>query len=165
MFVQFKKDYLHPDMAFNTASGSVGNADEIAERNAFWQGMAKPLLYNPILPQDSKHMKDMKILKQDTFHIDPKLSTEVDVVPHVKTVSYFERWNKELDFNWSHEGTVTMDATNTTQQSFGENETSVAPRQRVYLIITCESFTNGAWSVNTNGSYDIMVKHRHDRTV
>ncbi|KAL3138114.1 hypothetical protein ABBQ38_005344 [Trebouxia sp. C0009 RCD-2024] len=77
--VQFKKDYLCPDVIqqLQTASPtSTSTAQYLAEATAFWQAMAKPLTYNPILVQSSGHMKDVKVLKHDVFHLEPKLSTE-----------------------------------------------------------------------------------------
>lgn len=163
-FVKLKKDYLH--MTEATSGTWSGTPDELAERNAFWNAISKPLLFNPILPQDSKHWKDVTVLKSDTFHIAPKQSTESDTVPHVKTVSYFERWNADLNYAWQDEVTVASTATNATQIDLGETKTTVQHKDRILMLITCENFTTpGSYSSTTNGSYDIMVKSRHDRVI
>lgn len=166
-FIKLKKDYLHmSENVLLTAGQGSGTADEVVERNAFWNAISKPLLYNPILPQDSKHWKDVTVLKSDTFHIAPKLSTESDTVPHVKTVSYFERWNLDLNYAWQDETTIATTSTNNTQIDLGETKTTVQHKDRVLMLITCENFTApGSYSSTTNGSYDIMVKCRHDRVI
>ena len=39
---------------------------------------------------------------------------------------------------------------------------TVEPKKRVYLV-TFETRDTGAFSTVRNGSYDIMVKHKHER--
>jgi len=159
-FVQFKKSHLVPN-----ALSTDGTPDEIAERAAFWQSMTKPLLFNPILVQDQKHLRDLKILKHDQFNIAPAASTETLVNPHVKTVKYFERWNKLCNYQWGDLAQVDFSGSDATQQSVAENRTTVEHKQRVYMLIACESFTGGNFSNTTNGSYDVMVKQCHERSL
>lgn len=159
-FVQFKKSHLCPN-----ALSTDGTADEIAERSAFWQSMAKPLLYNPILVQDQKHLRDLKILKHDQFHIAPAQTTETLPNPHVKTVKYFERWNKVCNYQWGDLAQVDFSGADGTQVSVAENKTTVEHKQRVYMLIACEAFTPGNFSNTVNGSYDIMVKNCHERSL
>ena len=92
MFVQFKKAWLVPNQA------NVGTVAEVTERVAFWDFILGTLNYNPIIVQNSKHNADMRILKQDVFRIAAKLSTDLDTAPNIKTVSYYERWNREVDY-------------------------------------------------------------------
>jgi len=162
-FVQFKKDYLAPNFA------DTGTNDERAERAAFWQSIVKPLVYNPILVQDQKHLRDLKIIKHDQFHFSPKLSTEpatgAVAYPHVKTVKYFERWNKLCTYAWGDEANVDMGNNNASQQSIGENRTTVAPKERIYMLLAAEAFTSGGFTNNTNGSADVMIKNCHERTL
>lgn len=164
-FIKLKKDWLHPNPAV------TGTTDEIAERNAFWECMAKPLTYNPILPQDSKHWKDVTVIKQDTFHIRPVAATNAgDTLPHVKTVEYFERWNMDCNYAWQDEGGVPLTATNNTQTSIGEIKTTVEPKKRVYMMIQAESFVPFTNQQNTSASglfptYDLMVKNKHSKIV
>jgi hypothetical protein len=159
-FVQFKKAWLVPNI--DVASGS---GDEIAERAAFWEAMAKPLLFNPILVQDQKHMRDLKIIKHDEFHMAPASNTETLVNPHVKTVKYFERWNKLCNYAWNDQVNVSFANDSGTQVSVGERRTTVQPTERVYMLVLCESFTNGIFSNTRNGSFDIMVKSCHEKSL
>ena len=176
--VQFKKDYLCPDIInqLYTSSGTgAAGATYLQEATAFWQAMAKPLMYNPILVQSSSHLKDVKVLKHDVFRFDPKLSTEPGsqegatavVWPHVKTVSYFERMNRTLNYKWNDSDLVSLAAgTPDVQQDVGDTRCTVRPKDRVYLIVAAEAFeTNegAAFSNVRNASYDIMIKHKHSK--
>jgi hypothetical protein len=174
---QFKKDYLCPDVIQALSSTtSVTNANYLSEASAFWQAFAKPLITNPILLQNSSHMKDVHVLKHDVFHLEPKLSTEpaanegtAVTFPHVKTVSYFERMNRKMDYSWEDTGGVALTpGTTGTQIDTGDVSCTVAPNKRVYLIVSCESFSTtptAAFSTTRNGSYDIMVRHKHTRVL
>ena len=163
-FLQFKKPWLAPNF-----SATTGSVDEIAERCAFWMSMTKPLLFNPILVQDQKHLRDVKIIKHDVFTIAPKGTTEtvssVTQFPHIKTVKYFERWNKLCNYAWNDVATVDAGNDNGSQVSLGETRNVLEPTQRVYMVVACEAFTNGSFVNTNNGSYDIMVKNCHERTV
>lgn len=84
--------------------------------------------------------------------------------PHIKTVKYFERWNKLCNYAWNDEAGVNFQNDQTTQVSVAETRTTVQPMERVYMVLMCEAFMIGG-PVNTfNGSYDIMVKNCHERT-
>lgn len=176
--VQFKKDYLCPDVIqtlSNSAQSNPSTAQYLAEATAFWQAMAKPLMFNPILVQSSNHMKDVKVIKHDVFHLEPKLSTEPTANegtavawPHVKTVSYFERMNRKLDYKWNDTGTVALSDINQTMVDAGDTRATVEPSKRVYMILACEAFETNqttAFSNVRNGSYDIMMKHRHEKVL
>ena len=166
MFVQFKKGWLCPNQA------NVGTVGEVTERVAFWDSMLGTLNYNPIIVQNSKHLKDLRILKQDTFRIAPKSSMDANPAPNIKTVSYFERWNREVDYSWQDIDSVKLVQTaSDTQVDCGEITATADPLKRIYMLITCESYNtisalpaNGA-SLVKNGSYDIMVKHRHMKVI
>lgn len=169
MFVQFKKGWLCPNQA------NVGTVAEVAERVAFWDSFLGTLSYNPILVQNSKHLKDLKILKQDTFRLAPKLSTDLDTAPNIKTVSYFERWNRDVDYSWQDMDSVqlvqTVNNATTTQIDLGEITATADPLKRIYMLITCESYNTARAQPATgasfakNGTYDIMVKHRHMKVI
>ena len=142
--VQFKKDYLCPDVLdqLQTQSTTAATANYYAEATAFWQAMAKPLMFNPILVQNSSHSKDMKILKHDVFHLEPKLTTEPGsnegtstAWPHVKTVSYFERMNRKLNYKWNDTAAIASNDTNATEVDIGDTRCTVQPKSRVYLIV------------------------------
>lgn len=159
-FVQFKKSYLCPN-----ADVTAGTADERVERAAFWQNLTKPLLYNPILVQDQKHMRDVRVIKHDQFHLAPAENTETLVNPHVKTVKYFERWNKLCNYAWSDMANVSFAGDGDTQRSVAETRTTVEDRDRVYMLLMSEAFTPGAFSNTVNASFDIMVKNCHERSL
>lgn len=159
-FVQFKKSHLCPN-----SDSTAGTPDEIAERASFWQSMVKPLLFNPILVQDQKHLRDLRIIKHDEFDMAPAATTETLVNPHVKTVKYFERWNKLCNYSWNDMEQVDMSNADGTQIAIGETRTVLEHKERVYMIIACEAFTNGNFSNTVCGSYDIMVKHCHERSL
>lgn len=174
---QFKKDYLCPDVIQTLSTTTTpNNAQYLSEASAFWEAFAKPLITNPILLQTSNHMKDVKVLKHDVFHLEPKLSTEPSANegtavtwPHVKTVSYFERMNRKCDYMWDEVASTAMTpGSTTTQLDQGDCACTVEPKKRVYLIVACESFSTtptAAFSTARNGSYDIMVRHKHTRVL
>ena len=108
---------------------------------------------NPV--QITTHGKDMTVLRSKTFHFEPKLTTEPNeesagttstAYPHCTLAKFYERWNKECDYKWSDSGLTSMtnvQAYNTTGQSQldqGDNRTSVAPSERVYMLIKGEAF-------------------------
>lgn len=142
--VQFKKSWLCPDVIqslLTAPTSDLATTQYLAEATAFWQAFAKPLMYNPILVQNSPHLKDMKVIKHDVYHLEPKLSTEpaanegaAQTWPHVKTVSYFERMNRKVDYKWEDTGTVTSQVTNQTQVDQGDTLCTVEPLKRVYMI-------------------------------
>ena len=174
--VSFKKDYLCPDvMNTLTQTTTTTAASYYAEAVAFWESLIKPMLYNPILVQSSPHLKDMKVHKHDAFHLEPKLSTEPQsnegaaaTWPHVKTVSYFERYNTKCDYKWDDNASVPLTGTGDVQRDVGDVRCTVAPQKRKYLIVMAESFeTNQSQTFNTvrNASYDFMIKHKHSRVL
>lgn len=178
--VQFKKDYLCPDVInqlYTSSTTGTAGSQYLAEATAFWQSMVKPLMYNPILVQSSTHAKDMKVLKHDIFRFDPKLSTEPSsqeggvgtLWPHIKTVSYFERMNRTLHYKWNDSDLVSLAAnTADVQSDAGDTRCTVQPKSRVYLIVSAEAFElneAAAFSNVRNASYDIMIKHKHSKVL
>lgn len=176
MLVKFKKDYLCPDIVnmLGTSSSSEAGTSYLSEAKSFYDSMLKPKLSNPILVQDQKHLKDIHVLKHDKFHFEPRLSNEVSSTdnaqgtavpwPHVKTVSYFERWNKKCDYKWSDVGDVALNNTIGTQIDTGDVRTTVPPKDRIYLIVMGEAFQGyNTFYPAVNASFDLMVKHKHER--
>ena len=167
MFVQFKKAWLVPNAA------STGTTDEIAERAAFWQAMLGPLTYNPIVVQNSKHLKDVNILKQDAFHLTPKRNTDGETAPNIKTVSYFERWNRDVNYAWQDEGDITLTQANAAWQvDTGVLKATAEPTKRVYMLITAESFNTYSTAsprptgnMLVTGTYDLLFKNRHVKVI
>jgi len=179
---KYKKDYLCPDIVNELPSQSSVEASTsyLSEAAAFYQSLLKPMLYNPILLQNQTHLKDITILKHDKFHFEPKLNTEATaneggtatLWPHCKTVSYFERFNKKCDYSWSDIGSVALTQANATQVDAGQNATTVKPTERLYLMVVAEAFESPisgaaqtAFSNQRNASYDIMVRHKHERII
>jgi hypothetical protein len=178
--VQFKKDYLCPDVInqlYTSSSTGTPGSQYLQEATAFWQSMVKPLLYNPILVQSSTHMKDVKVLKHDVFKFEPKLSTEPQAQegygsatwPHIKTVSYFERMNRTMNYKWNDSDGVSLAAgVADVQQDAGDTRCTVEPKSRVYLMIAAEAFEysdTNAFNNLRNASYDIMIKHKHTKVL
>lgn len=165
----FKNENLCPD-ELNTLSNSINPSTGVIDSvvaSAFWQAMAKPLVVNPILVQSSNHAKDMKIIKHDVFQMSPKQNTDSDSVNHVKTVSYYFKWNKECNLRWGDTGQVAIDISTTgTQIDSGDNLTTVKASERIYLIVAAEDYSTSvsdAYTSNSNASYDIVVKNTWQR--
>jgi len=148
------------------ANAAATQGDHTAA-TAFYQALAKPLIFNPILVQSSSHSKDMKVIKHDIFQMNPKQSTDSDTQVHVKTANYYFRWNKECRYDWQDTATVGADITNPdTQLDQGYNSTTVRPTERIYLIVAAEDYSTSmidAYDKGTNASYDIMVKNTYSR--
>jgi hypothetical protein len=176
MLIKFKKDYLCPDIVnmMGSASSSEAGTSYLSEAKAFYDSLLKPKVSNPILVQDQKHLKDIKVLKHDKFHFEPRLNTELPSTdnatgvniqwPHVKTVSYFERFNKKCDYKWSDLGDVALNNSIATQMDTGDVRPTVAPKDRIYLLVMGEAFqTFPQFYPAVNASFDLMVKHKHER--
>jgi len=83
----------------------------------------------------------------------------------VKLLACSLRMNRTCDYTWNEIGTVntaTSASANLIDRSNVACTHAVEPKKRVYLV-TFETRNTGAFSTVRNGSYDIMVKHKHER--
>lgn len=148
-FVQITEDELHPT---NVAT---------ARNTAFWQAQAKRYVRNPLETMDSRWSKYIKVLKQVSFYMDPKETTET-VNARVKRVRLFHRFNRICNYNWQHSDTVSM-VNQDEQTNLGStNQTRLHPRARIYLMICGQARTNiTGEDPQLHPSYDINLKVKH----
>ncbi len=73
--------------------------------------------------------------------------------------------NRTYDYTWNEIGTVNTATSSSANQIDTSNVActhTVEPKKRVYLV-TFDTRNTGAFFTVRNGSYDIMVKHKHKR--
>lgn len=137
-----------------------------------WEARIKQFTFNPIASMNWHKRPALKVLKSHSFIINPTESTENDPDPQVKTLKWFVRRNRVLNFG---DNTRTQDGQYQTSD-VGELS-SVAddslvlhhdyvpyPRskQQLYLIVQCTDYSSPAetFSNTLHGSYDIDFRSK-----
>lgn len=151
-FVQFKRDELCPEAAFTAGSGFA---------TAFWQNYIKRYTYSPLSVLNAKSDKDITILKNINFYMDPKESTE-PVNAITKRLKIFHRFNRLCNYNYNSEDKVKMYDDDMTI-NIAQNETQVVPKARIYMLIRAQARWNATYSSNLHPSYDISYRQKHSQ--
>lgn len=136
------------------------------QRTALFQNIIKPYAYNPISTTATQLKKYYKVLKTETFMIQPTSTTESDADPHVKTVKWFVRLNRLLDYVQRHNNLATnadvVDQADFSVNVGGQNDCYVKPEQRLYLMIYASNFAIDAEDTNAETpSFDLSVRMCH----
>lgn len=151
------------------ASTALG--DE-AQQN--WEETVKQFTYNPITKLNYEKAKKIKVLKTWERVIQPTSTTENDADPHVHTLKWFSRWDKNVSFNRvnlaQYDGLVNisddaelvgqMEKTQLGQQSY-----SGLPyeKSQIFLFIRASDYVNKAFEAGTNdlcGSFDLSIRSK-----
>lgn len=169
MLVRFKEDYLDPNVTPTITQ-------EVENRNAFWQGMVKNLITNPIIPHGTAIMDKNKIQVLRTYRvqIDPSTTDDRDANPGHKVLKIFYPFGVCNDYaEYSDQHNVGNDPANTGVNSVGwvpqfdanaDFQDNPKPRARVYLLIKClNAATAGEYTVQDRRytpSYDLVVRKK-----
>lgn len=147
------------------AAAAGGTADD-NKYQAFWQSMVKPYAYNPIAYVDPKMKQKYKVLKTYSCIIQPTSTTESDADPHVKTLNWFMRWDRIIDYSQdSARFTGVNDVVN--EADFLNEEakygaTTTDTKSKLFLLIRAQSTFQSETVDNTNmPSFDLMVRAAH----
>lgn len=68
------------------------------KRTGLFQSILKPISFNPVSTTGSDMRKFLKVLRTETFIIQPTSTTESDQDPHVRTLKWFCRFNRLIDY-------------------------------------------------------------------
>lgn len=137
------------------------------QRTALFQALIKSKAFNPISTSSTQLRKYYKVLKSESFIIQPTSTTETDQDPHVRTVSWFVRMNKFLDYV-QQANKITTDADLLDQADFvqnigQQNDCYIKPEKRVYLMIYATNFGVDAADSNVDTpSFDLSIRACHE---
>lgn len=131
-----------------------------------WEELVKQYTYNPIAKIDHYIKRNFRVVKSMSFIISPTMTTEADVDPHVKTIDWFMRVNKLVNFDKAtvnnSSGYVIPDADNlknVLNPELGISEpASDIPRDKqcMLLLVRCSDYSAPvAFTNELHGSYDI----------
>lgn len=164
--VKFLDDELVPthggfatDVAFATS-----------KRNDFYQNLIKTLTFNPIAQTGGSYKGRMKVLKSETFTIQPNSLDDGDTDPNVRTVSMFVAMNRIISYQESATALVTDVKTGDTNefalQTEAQFKPQTRPKSRVYLMIRCSNYKLDTADSNVDTpSFDLMIRANHQVTV
>lgn len=165
--VKFLDDEICPD---HTGGAASSIALATPKRNDFWQNLMKPLVFSPIAQTGGAYKGRMKVLKSETFTLQPNSADDGDTDPNVRTVSMYVAMNRILSYQESAT-VLTTEADTEDQADFAVNTTAqfkpqTRPKSRVYLMIRCSNYKQDAAESNVDTpSFDLMVRANHQVTV
>jgi len=164
--VKFLDDELVP----NHGGYAVDLAAATKKRTDFYQNLIKSLTFNPIAQTGGSYKGRMKVLKSETFTIQPNSLDDADTDPNVRTVSMYVAMNRIISYQESAT-TLATDVTTNDNASFApQTELSfkpqTRPKSRVYLMIRCSNYKLDTADSNTDTpSFDLMIRSNHQVTV
>lgn len=161
--VSFRDDRLPPAVVSQGSADSKTDAFSIS----FYQSLLKKYMYNPIDVSDPTVDKYLKYHYSHTFVLNPKESTE-SVDTRYREIDIFKWLNKKCVYNWSDEDKMSLVSATDFQKNISQNKTSVAPRQRLFLMIRALSgyVSNSiAHDTTKQPSFDIVVRTCHSQFV
>lgn len=154
--VRFKEDNLLPTHLIT--------ANE--NRTALFQSILKPYVFNPISTTGSQLRKYFKVLRSETFIIQPTSTTETDQDPHVKTLNWFIRLNRLIDYAVK-QNVLTNDGDVADQADFSviqgtQNSSYTKETSRLYLMIYASNYGVDTENTNENTpSFDLSARMCH----
>lgn len=149
-----------------TPKPSPGSGNSDGEYQAFWQSMVKPYAYNPIAVVNPLMNRKIKVLRTYSTIIQPTSSFENDADPHVKTLRWFMRWDRTVDYSQSNRflgtGGDVANQADFIQEEAAYGSTSTDSKSKLFLLVRCQSPTEVTTEVNTDSpSFDLMVRAAH----
>lgn len=164
--VKFLDDELVPSHGTYTADLALGTA----KRSDFYQNLIKTLTYNPIAQTGGTYRGRMKVLKSETFTLQPNDTSDGDTDPNVKTVSMYVAMNRIISYQESA-AVLPTDTQLNENASFAQLNSAqfkpqTRPKARVYLMIRCSNYkADVAESNDQTPSFDLMIRANHQVTV
>ena len=137
-----------------------------------WEEQVKQYTFNPISRIDHYIKRNFKTVKSMSFIIAPTSTTESDADPHVKTIDWFMRFNKMVNFDKvtrNSNGVYTLQdvadlKTAVQEDARTSHDTSEIPRDKqctILLIRASDYSAPQAFSNNIHGSYDIDFRTKY----
>jgi len=170
--VKFLDDDLVP--SHDGVLADVGISDK---RTDFYQDLVKPLTFNPISKTGGAFRNRMKVLRSETFIIQPNSADDGDTDPQTKTVSMFVMMNKIISYTESatilgaDEGAIPAtpsklnDDSDYAVQGVNAFRPQTRPKNRIYLMIRASNYKLDAAETNVDTpSFDLMVRLNHQVT-
>lgn len=164
--VKFLDDELVPSHGGEVPTGSYVTQ----KRSDFYQNLIKSLTYNPIAQTGGSFKGRMKVLKSETFIIQPNDASDGDTDPNVRTVSMFVAMNRIISYQESAV-TIQSEANTHDDADFAVNrqtqfKAQTRPKSRVYLMIRASNYKKDTADTNVDTpSFDLMIRANHQVTV
>lgn len=154
--VRFKDDALVPT--------PLVTANE--KRTDLFQSILKPYCYNPIAMTGGIQRKNMKVLRSETFVIQPTSTTETDTDGHVKTLKWFLKFDRLLDYaqksSYITSNIEVADAADFALNTGLQNDAYVAPSKRLYLMVYASNYGDDVTPSPTDTpSMDLSIRACH----
>jgi len=164
--VKFLDDELVPDHG----GYAVDILKQTKKRTDFYQNLIKSLTFNPIAQTGGSYKGRMKVLKSETFTIQPNSLDDGDTDPNVRTVSMYVAMNRIISYQESAAQLSTDVKTSDNASYAVQTELSfkpqTRPKSRVYLMIRCSNYKLDTADSNTDTpSFDLMIRSNHQVTV
>jgi len=153
--VQFIDQDLCPKN--ESASATVLNA----RASAWYQAYMKSSMLSPIETTQSLGFKGIKVLHSSTFILNPKESTEATST-HYKQLDIFKWMNRKCNYLWDQTVGTGIQSPLPAQNA-GQNETTVHPRARVFLLISGQAGLSNADTITLHPSYDLVLRTQHEQ--
>lgn len=163
--VKFLDDELVP----KHDSYAVDLAAATLKRTDFYQNLIKSLTYNPIAQTGGSYKGRMKVLKSETFIIQPNDQSDGDTDPNVRTVSMYVAMNRIISYQESAAKISTVtDLADDADYAFNTSDqwkAQTRPKSRVYLMIRASNYKLDTGNTNVDTpSFDLMVRANHQIT-
>jgi len=153
--VQFTEEDLCPK------NEVVGATVLNARASAWYQAYMKSAMLSPIETTQALGFKGIKVLHSETFIMNPKESTEATST-HYKQLDIFKWMNRKCNYIWNQSAGTGVQ-TPLPAQNAGNNETTVHPRARVFLLISGQAGLSSSDTITLHPSYDIVLRTQHEQ--
>jgi hypothetical protein len=172
--VQLKKPYLHPEYI----EAQQGSFNEVADVRGFYDELTRPYTYSPAGFFDSKHRKDIKVLKSWSQIIQPRIATDQmettnaqsgtsGAFPHTQLLNIYHKFNRTQRYDWA-DGAVTAEPQGNLDPSIpvnaGANRNDTTWNARIYLMIRAMNpipTVGDGFDVTSQTSFDIAIRTYH----
>jgi len=139
------------------------------KRTDFYQNLIKSLTFNPIAQTGGSYKGRMKVLKSETFTLQPNSLDDGDTDPNVRTVSMYVAMNRILSYQESASVQAVAANLNDTAQYAKQGQAQflaqTRPKSRVYLLIRCSNYKLDTADSNVDTpSFDLMIRANHQIT-
>jgi hypothetical protein len=144
---------------------------------SFWSSQVKSYAYNPIASIGTSDLqKGFKVVKNVSFTIDPTMSTESDPDPHVKTIKWFMKLNKYLNYKTHQENNSAINYESVYSNQYisdsgQSNNCYVGTRYKTILVVKALAVSPTNFEVSDTidsartPSFDILLRSCHEKFV